>query len=55
MNFLEEDCLQLSSKLKALSTSYTQSGNNDNGKPEKDQSELSDEGLKTRDQDKNNK
>jgi len=52
MNFLEEDCLNLGEKLKPFSTSYTQSGN-DGGGQEKDQSDLSDEGLKTKDQDKN--
>nr|DAG26247.1 MAG TPA: portal protein [Caudoviricetes sp.] len=55
MNFLEESCLNLSEKLKPFNTSYTQSGNSQSGGQEKDQSELSDEGLKTRDQDKNNK
>lgn len=54
MNFLEESCLNLSEKLKPLSSTYTQTGNDKGGNPEKDQSELSDEGLKTRDQDKNN-
>ena len=55
MNFLEEDCLNLGEKLKPFSTSYTQSGANQGGGQEKDQSDLSDEGLKTKDQDKNNK
>lgn len=55
MIYLEEDCLQLSSKLKPLSTSYTQSGNGQSGGQKKPDSELSDEGLATRDQDKNNK
>ena len=56
MNFLEEDCLNLGEKLKPFSTSYTQSGDNQGGGgQEKDQSDLSDEGLKTKDQDKNNK
>ena len=55
MNFLEEDCLQLSSKFKPLSSTYTQTGNDKSGKPEKDETELTDEGLKTRDQDKNDK
>lgn len=53
MNFLEETCLSLTSKLVPLSTSYTQSSNG--GKEELDESELSDEGLATRDGDKNNK
>ena len=55
MNFLEEDCLNLGEKLKPFSTSYTQSGDNQGGGQEKEQSDLSDEGLKTKDQDKNNK
>jgi len=55
MNFLEEDCLNLGEKLKPFSTSYTQSGDNQGGDQEKDQSDLSDEGLKTKDKDKNNK
>lgn len=52
MNFLEESCLNLSEKFKPFSTSYTQSGTSTT---EKDVTDLSDEGLKTRDQDKNNK
>lgn len=52
MNFLEESCLSLSSKFVPLSTSYTQSGNGTN---EKDDSELTDAGLRTRDEDLNNK
>jgi hypothetical protein len=55
MNFLEEDVLNLSEKLKPFSTSYTQSGSDTGGAPEKDDSDLSDEGLATRDGDKNNK
>lgn len=54
MNFLEEDVLNLSEKFKPLSTSYTQSGKESGGQ-EKDDSQLSDEGLKTKDGDKNNK
>lgn len=54
MNFLEENCLNLSEKFRPLSTSYTQTGDKASGGQEKDQSDLSDEGLKTRDQDKNN-
>lgn len=55
MNFLEEDCLQLSSKFKPLSSTYTQTGNDKSGKPEKDETELTDAGLRTRDEDLNNK
>lgn len=54
MNFLEEDVLKLSEKLKPFNTSYTQSSK-DSGGQEKDDSDLSDEGLKTKDGDKNNK
>ena len=55
MNFLEEDCLQLSSRLHPFNTSYTQSGDGQSGGQEKDPSNLSDEGLKTKDQNKNAK
>lgn len=54
MNFLEETCLSLTSKLVPLSTSYTQS-NKDGGGQEKDDSELTDAGLRTKDEDLNNK
>lgn len=54
LNFLEEDILGLSEKLKPFNTSYTQTGN-DSGGQEKDTGDLTDEGEKTRDQDKNNK
>ena len=50
LNFLEEDALGLSDKLVPLSTSYTQST-----KEEKDSSELTDDGLRTRDKDLNGK
>lgn len=53
LNFLEEDILGLSEKFKPLNSSYTQSSSD--GKAEKDVDELSDEGEKTRDQDKNDK
>lgn len=51
LNFLEEDILGLSEKFKPLNSSYTQSSSD--GKVEKDADELSDEGERTRDQDKN--
>ena len=54
LNFLEEEALDLSSKLKRLSTSYTQS-NNESGGQEKDVTELTDEGAETRDEGKNDK
>ena len=55
MNFLEEDCLNLGEKLKPFNTSYTQSGTNQGGGQEKDETELTDAGLRTRDEDLNNK
>lgn len=55
LNYLEEECLLLSDKLKPLNTSYTQSGQNEAGGQEKDVTELTDEGAKTRDQGKNDK
>ena len=54
LNFLEEDILGLSEKLKPLSSSFTQTGNNKSGGQEKDVDDLSDEGERSRDQDKNN-
>lgn len=55
LNFLEEDVLHLSEKLKPLSTSYTQSGTNDrvydpepSGAPTKDAGDLSDSGERSR-------
>ena len=55
LNFLEEDILGLSEKLKPLSSSFTQTGNNKSGGQEKDIDELSDAGERTRDEDLNNK
>ena len=55
MNFLEEDCLHLSEKFKPLSSTFTQTGNDKSGGQEKDESELTDAGLRTRDEDLNNK
>ena len=54
LNFLEEDILGLSEKFKPLNTSYT-SSSKDSGGQEKDVDDLSDEGERSRDQDKNNK
>lgn len=51
LNHLEENILKLSDKLIPLNTSYTQSGK---ANSDKDVDELSDEGERTRDQDKNN-
>ena len=53
LNFLEEDILGLSEKFKPLNTSYT-SSSKDSGGQEKDVDDLSDEGERSRDQDKNN-
>lgn len=55
MNFLEEACLNLSERLKPLSSSFTQTGNNKSGGQEKDIGELTDAGMRTRDEDLNNK
>jgi hypothetical protein len=54
LNYLEEEVLQLSNKLAPLSTSYTQS-NKEAGGQEKDITDLTDEGAKTRDKGKNDK
>lgn len=54
MNFLEEDVLKLSEKLRPFNTSYTQSANKSGGQ-EKDDSELTDSGIRTKDEDLNNK
>ena len=55
LNFLEEEIFGLSEKLKPLSSSFTQTGNNKSGGQEKDIDELSDAGERTRDEDLNNK
>ena len=52
LNFLEEDCLGLSDKLVPLSTSYTQS-QKESGGQEKDDTELTDAGARTKDEDLN--
>ena len=52
LNFLEEDILSVSTKFQPLSSSYTQSGDGSNTK---DESDLTDAGLRTRDEDLNNK
>ena len=54
LNFLEEEIFSLSDTLSPLNTSYTQSSNESGGQ-EKDVSELSDEGLRSRDEDLNGK
>lgn len=54
MTTLEIDILGLDLKLKPLLSSHTQTGEGgDGGRPEKDTKELSEEGAKTRDKDKN--
>lgn len=54
LNFLEEDVLKLSDKFDSpLSTSYVQTGNNKGGGQEKDVGDLTDEGEKSRDLEKN--
>ena len=55
LNFLEQDCLQLSDKLIPLNSSYTTSSNNDGVKPTLDDDEISSEGEASRDKkDKSN-
>lgn len=53
MAYLENDILGLHEKWIPLQSSYTQGANDIAGAPEKDDGELSDEGEKTKDQDKN--
>jgi len=55
LNFLEENCLNLSSEFIPLQSSNTQSGTSTSGgAPTIDTTKLTDEGAKTRDQNKNN-
>lgn len=53
LNFLERDVLQLDKKFIPLQTASTQSGNSEGGAPEKSDTEISDEGSETKDQEKN--
>lgn len=59
MSFLENDVLGLHDKFIPLSSSYTQSGDGSNasseegGRPKNEDSNISEEGLKTRDEEKN--
>ena len=53
LNYLEKDVLKLNEKFIPLKTASTQSGNNEGGAPEKSDTEISDEGSKTKDQGKN--
>lgn len=53
LNFLETDVLKLHEKFIPLKTSSTQSGNDESGASEKSDTEISDEGSKTRDGNKN--
>ena len=53
LNYLERDVLKLNEKFIPLATASTQSGNNEGGAPEKSDTEISDEGSKTKDQGKN--
>ena len=54
MLYLENNILKLQDKFIPLQTTYTQTGDGSTGgAPEKDDGDLSDEGAKTRDQDKN--
>lgn len=49
LNYLEKDILNLNERFIPLQTASTQSGNNEGGAPEKSNTEISDEGDKTRD------
>ena len=49
----EIDVLGIEEYLKPLQTSYTQSGNDEGGRPQKDEGDLSPEGVSTRDSGKN--
>lgn len=49
----EIDVLKIEDYLKPLQTSYTQSGSDEGGRPEKDEGDLSPEGVSTRDSGKN--
>lgn len=51
MNYVENDCLDLVSKFRPLQSSYTQSGSDTGGAPEKDLDELTDDGEASRDKD----
>ena len=53
LNYLEKDVLKLNEKFIPLATASTQSGNNEDGAPEKTDTEISDEGSETKDQGKN--
>lgn len=49
LNFLEEDCLQLTGKFVPLQSSYVQSGDKESGGQTKDDTEISSEGEASRD------
>lgn len=53
LNFLEKDVLKLNEKFIPLQTASTQSGDSEGGAPTKSSTQISDEGDKTRDQEKN--
>ena len=53
LNYLEKDVLKLNEKFVPLATASTQSGNSEGGAPEKSDTEISDEGSKTKDEGKN--
>lgn len=52
LNFLENDVLKLNEKFIPLKTASTQSGQNEGGAPEKSDTEISDAGSETKDQEK---
>lgn len=53
LNYLERDVLQLDQKFTPYATASTQSSKNEGGAPEKSDTSISDEGSKTKDQEKN--
>ena len=53
LNFLEKDVLKLNEKFVPLKTASTQSVDSEGGAPEKSNTQISDEGDETRDQEKN--
>lgn len=53
LNYLEKDILNLNERFVPLKTASTQSGDNEGGAPEKSDTQISDEGSKTKDQGKN--
>ena len=53
MTFLENDILQLPDKFIPLKSSHTQPGEDEGGRPEKDEDDLTESGVKTKDKEDN--